>query len=138
MRKLLVAAFPLLLLAVAAVGCGTSKSPVLVSSAGFTASNVTHGRAVDLDEPGALETLQYSNPAHYEKIRKILEGILLQRDEYVARWIYTDFDGHDVTYVPIVLTSNPPKRRLSFVLDATRYKVAVALTNVLGEIVPAR
>jgi hypothetical protein len=96
------------------------------------------GRAIDLDETGALEALARSNPAHYEKVRQILDGILQQRDANVPRWIRTNFAGRDVTYAPIVLTSHPPKRRLSFALDATRYETIIVLTNVRGEIVPLR
>jgi len=95
-------------------------------------------RVVDLNEGGALETLQRSNPAHYDKIRKILDGVQQQRDAQVPRWIQTNFDGRDVSYGPIVLTSHPPKRRLSFALDATRYEATIVLTNVTGEIVPAK
>jgi hypothetical protein len=48
------------------------------------------------------------------------------------------FNAHDFTYVRIVMTSHPPKRHLSFALDATRYEMIVTLTNVRGEIVPAK
>jgi hypothetical protein len=93
---------------------------------------------IDLNESGALEAVARSNPAHYEKIRRILDGILQQPDAGVPRWIQANFDGHDVTYAPVVLTSHPPKRRLSFALDATRYEAIIVLTNVRGEIVPLR
>ena len=85
-----------------------------------------------------LEALQHSNPVHYEKVRKILDGVLQQRDAQVPRWIQVNFDGRDVAYGPIVLTSHPPKRRLSFALDTTRYEATIVLTNVTGQIVPAR
>ena len=95
-------------------------------------------RVVDLNEAGALETLQRSNPVHYEKIRRILDGVLQQKDTQVPRWIQANFDGRDVAYGPIVLTSHPPQRRLSFALDATRYEATIVLTNVTGAIVPAK
>jgi hypothetical protein len=95
-------------------------------------------RLVDLNEAGALEGLQRSNPAHYEKVRKILDGVLQQKDAQVPRWIRTNFDGRDVAYGPIVLTSHPPQRRLSFALDTTRYEATIVLTNVTGAIVPAK
>jgi hypothetical protein len=107
--------------AVAAAGCGTSHAPVLV-------------RTVDLNESGVLEMLQGSNPGHYEKIRRILDNIHLQQDANVPRWIQTNFKGRDVTYAPVVLTSYPPKRRLSFALDSTRYEAIIVLTDVRGEI----
>ena len=107
---------------------------VVIASAGDASS----GRAIDLNEPGALEALQGSNPAHYEKIRQILVGVLQQPDAGVARWMRATFDARDVRYVPIVLTSHPAKRRLSFSLDVTRYEAVVVLTNMRGDVVPAK
>jgi hypothetical protein len=40
--------------------------------------------------------------------------------------------------MPVVLTSHPPKRRLSFALDTTHYEAIIVLTNVRGQIVPLR
>src|SRR5215510_16387273 len=39
------------------------------------AGDANPARTVNLNKPGALETLQQSNPTHYEKVRKILNGI---------------------------------------------------------------
>jgi hypothetical protein len=111
---------------------------VLLWTAVAAAGDATPGRAFDLDEPGALETLRRSNPRHYEKVRKILDGVLQQPDANVPRWIQTTFDGRNVKYIPIVLTSHPPQRRLSFALDATRYEAVVVLTTIRGDIVPAK
>jgi len=102
------------------------------------AGDAPPGRTVDLNKPGALEGLQQSNPTHYDKVRKILEGVLQQPDAAVPRWIQTTFDGRDVSYAPILMTSDPPKRRLSFALDNTRYEAVVTLTNLRGEIVPLK
>ena len=102
------------------------------------ADEVPSRRAVDLNEPGVLEALQRSNPSHYDKILRILEDVLQKSDAGVPRWMQTTFNARDVKYVPIVLTSHPAKRRLSFSLDATRYEVIVVLTNVRGDIVPAK
>jgi hypothetical protein len=43
-----------------------------------------------------------------------------------------------VNYRPIVLTSYPPKRRLSFALDDTHYLAVITLINVDGAIVPLK
>lgn len=95
-------------------------------------------RVVDLDAPGVFEAIQTSNPTHYDKIRQILQGVLQQPEARVAQWMLTTFNARDVSYVPVVLTSHPPQRRLAFALDATRYEITLVLTNVRGEIVPAR
>ena len=49
----------------------------------------------------------------------------------------TAFDARDVSYLPIVLVTDPPKRRLSFALDHTRYEVVLTLDTMRGAVVPA-
>lgn len=116
----------------------TAAVLVMLWTAVVVAGDTPPRRTVNLNKPGALEALQQSNPTHYEKVRKILDGILQQPDVAVPRWIQTNFDARDVNYAPILLTSDPPKRRLSFALDETRYETVVTLTNVRAEIVPLK
>ena len=115
-----------------------AASLVLLLAFGVAAAEAPTGRPVDLDAPGALEALQRSNPPHFAKIQKILDGVLGQRDADVPRWIQVAFGGSDVRYAPIVLTSFPPRRRLSFALDGTRYETVITLTSVRGTIIPAK
>jgi hypothetical protein len=110
----------------------------LLWTAVAVAGDATQGHTINLNEPGALEALQHSNPTHHEKVRKIMEGIFQRPDTAVPRWIQTNFDARNVSYAPILLTSDPPKRRLSFALDDTRYEAVVTLTNVRAEIVPLK
>ena len=93
---------------------------------------------VDLDVPGALDTLQGANPTHYEKVVRILEGVRNQPEATVARWLQVGFDARNVDYAPIVLTSHPAKRRLAFSLDDTRYVATVVLTDFRGAVTPAK
>ena len=118
--------------------CVAVAALALLWSSVAAAQAPTPHRTVDLDAPGALEALERSNPAHHEKVRRILEGVVQRRDADVPRWMQASFAARDVSYAPIVLTSDPPKRRLSFVLDTTRYQAVVTLTNMRGEIVPLR
>ena len=111
---------------------------VLGAQTGASAAAPRLGPVIDLDRPGVLETLQRSNPAHYAKVRQIIEGVVRRSDADVPRWMQASFNAHDVTYAPIVMTSYPPRRHLSFALDRTRYEAIVTLTNVRGEIVPAK
>jgi hypothetical protein len=110
----------------------------LLWNAAASAGNAGLGPVIDLDRPGAFEALRLSNPAHYIKVNQILEGVFLRSDAEVPRWMQTNFQAQDVRYGPIVLTSHPPRRHLSFALDATRYEATVILTNLRGEIVPAK
>jgi hypothetical protein len=110
----------------------------VLTAVAWAASDACAGRAIDLGVPGALTDLELSNPAHYAKVRQILDGVLRQRDADVPRWMRTRFAATDVTYLPVILTSHPPKRHLSFALDATRYEILLTLTGVRARIIPAR
>jgi len=90
-------------------------------------------KRVDLNEPGALAALQQENPEHHRKVVAILEQVRTQRVEDVSRWMEATFDARDVYYAPLLLTSNPPKRDLSFVLDDTRYEARLTLTHITLE-----
>ena len=95
-------------------------------------------RKVDLDAPGALEALEQTNPAHYAIVRTILAEVFLRPDIEVPRWLRVSFNAQGVDNRPIVLTSHPPKRRLSFTLDDARYVAVIVLTNVTGTVVPLK
>jgi hypothetical protein len=94
-------------------------------------------RTIDLNAPGALETLQQSRPAHYEKVRKILEGVSRQPDRQVTQWMRVSFGAHSVDYPLVIRSSFPAQRRLSFVLDDTRYRGWIWLTDQPFRISPA-
>lgn len=111
---------------------------ILCSVSAVAAGDVPRRHAVDLDAPGAMEAVRAANPSHYDRIAKIIEGVLHQPDPAVARWAEVNFNARDVTYAPVVMTSHPPKRRLSFILDDTRYETVVLLTNIRGAVTPAR
>jgi hypothetical protein len=110
----------------------------LLGAGVVAAGEVRLVRTIDLDRPGALQALQQSNPAHYENVRRIIEGVLQRPDTEVPRWIQVTFNGRDVWYAPVVMTSDPPRRRLSFALDDTRYETVITLTNVRGHVVPLK
>ncbi len=116
----------------------TAALLVLTSVAMATAADIGLRRTVDLDAPGAMERVRAANPAHFDKIVKIIEGVTQQADSAVPRWLRVNFDARDVGYRPIVMTSHPPKRRLSFALDDTRYEAVIVLTNTTGAVIPAR
>jgi hypothetical protein len=99
---------------------------------------VAAGPTIDLRQPGALAALRHANPAHYAKVTRILEGVTRRPDADVPRWLRVGFDARDVDYAPIVLTSHPAQRRLSFALDDTRYVAVVVLTHLRGDVVPLK
>jgi len=95
-------------------------------------------RNVDLDQSGAMEALARDNPAHHAKIERIIAGVLSRPERDVPRWMHASFGAQDVSFAPVLLTSDPPRRRLSFALDGTRYVTVLTLSHVKGTIVPAR
>jgi hypothetical protein len=110
----------------------------VLGTALVAAGPVSPARAIDLNAPGALEALQQSRPAHFDKVRRILEGLPQQPDPAVSRWMRVSFDARAVNYPPFILTSFPAQRRLSFVLDDTRYEAIVILTTVPARALPLR
>ena len=93
---------------------------------------------VNLDVPGALGALARDKPQHYEKVREILAEVQKQPDSEVARWMSARFDARNVGYAPLLLVTDPPKRRLSFTIDETRYRATITLTNWKPGPVPAK
>ncbi|HET9299896.1 MAG TPA: hypothetical protein VFO11_08110 [Candidatus Polarisedimenticolaceae bacterium] len=98
-------------------------------------------RYVDLTKPGAMEQLKRENPAHYRAVSAIVQAALRQEErpgddaamQYArVEWlrIQSAYKAKDVDYSPILLTSNPPKRELSFRLDEVRYRKLLTLPAV--------
>jgi len=83
--------------------------------------------AVDLNAPGAIESLARQNPDHYAKIERILADVARRPPETVPRWMNAEFGAQGVSFPRVLKTSDPPKRSLSFTLDATRYEAVVTV-----------
>jgi hypothetical protein len=71
-------------------------------------------------------------------IQRTLAEAGVRPDAEVPRWPRASFNAPGVIYQPILLTSHPSKRRLSFTLDDTRYIAVITLTNVTGTVVPLK
>ena len=95
-------------------------------------------RIVNLDVAGALDALARDKPEHYRKVREIMADVQQQPDSVVPQWMRTRFDARDVNYAPLLLVTDPPKRRLSFTIDEIRYHSTVTLTNWKPQRIPAK
>jgi hypothetical protein len=93
---------------------------------------------VDLNRPEALEKLRASRPAHYERVQGILGGLDRHGSLGVPDSITAKYEASSVRYSSLMLTSDPPQRDLSFVLDDTRYRARVRLAPGGAQIVPVR
>jgi hypothetical protein len=110
----------------------------MVAFLSVSAQDRVPGRQVNLNAPGAMETLEATNPAHYLRIRQIVAGLSEREFDAVPRWIRTTFDAKDVSYSELLLVSLPPQRRLSFTLDDTHYGATVTLEWRRAQIYPTR
>ena len=111
-------------------------SLIAIVATAATASLTLH--AVDLDRPGALETLKASNADHYRRAVGIINasyGKSCQVPEF-DRYIRAKFDAKTAACGALVKTSYPPQRQLSFVLDGTVYSKTVYF-EVDGKVRPA-
>lgn len=110
---------------------------VVVFSSVSAQDRVT-GRQINLNAPGAMETIQETNPTHYLRIQQIVAGLRERSHEAVPRWIQATFDAKDVSYSDLLLVSHPPQRRLFFTLDDTHYRATVTLERRRAQIYPTR
>ena len=89
--------------------------------------------SVDLRDADALERLRQDNPAHYAAIRQILAGLAETPERVEGDWLQATFDARDVEVSRLLLkTSYPPRQRLSFTLDATRYTLHVVRSDLVA------
>lgn len=81
---------------------------------------------VPLNNTADLARLRESNPNHYARAVRLMEAAntLCKPGEPKLQ----NTDGHDISCDMLLLTSDPPKRALSFTLDSTRYVAIVTIT----------
>ena len=98
---------------------------IVASLLGAIATMALAAQPVDLNAPGVLETLRAENPGHYAKVYAILTATEARPASEIREWISTRFDASDVDAAPLWHVSDPPKIKVSFTLDRTRYTAMV-------------
>jgi hypothetical protein len=94
---------------------------------------------VDLNQPGALEKLKAERPSHFRAIEEVLRVVeRVPCGNVEVRSLEVRFDIHDMACNFTMMTSAPPKRRLSFALEGTGYVVVVTLKDTDGHTVPVK
>jgi hypothetical protein len=94
-----------------------------------------HGqqRNIDLREPHALESLRASDPAAYENIRRIINGLTTTPSLAAGNWLQVNFNARNVDLSRLIYrTSFPPVQLLQFSLGDTRYTLYVRRTDLKG------
>lgn len=111
---------------------------MLAFSAAVQAGETTVRGSIDLRNPQALEQLERSNPAHFDKILQILETLRDQPDLAEGEWLEVMFDARDVDLSRyLIKTSHPPKQLLRFTLDDVRYTLHVVRSDLGAQFTPA-
>jgi hypothetical protein len=114
----------------------TSTLSTLFLATAAHAAGVTE--RVDLNAPGAIESLRSARPAHYDKVRAILEYAGTHPTHPATRpLLEARFDAADIEMLQWRV-SNPPKLKVSFTLDTTRYTAEVIPNLSPARAMPAR
>ncbi|HTD04791.1 hypothetical protein [Undibacterium sp.] len=95
-------------------------------------------QSMRIDNAKDLARIRQARPEHYWKILQILADIQDQAEGKVGKWLQTTFDARDVSYEPLLLVTDPPKRRLAFRLDNARYEGVIVLTDYQPLKTPAK
>lgn len=85
-----------------------------------------------------MERLQSSNPKHYEKVVKLLNGLAERQHMHVARSLAVSIEAKELAYSSILLTTDPPQGDLSFKLDDATYFGRITLERGRASIYPSR
>jgi hypothetical protein len=95
-------------------------------------------REVDLDRPGALDRIEAQDPALYKRLIGVIKAAEMQPCEHLPKLIEAQFRATLSTCNAYsILTSFPPKIRMSFLVDGTLYVSNVQQPGLVGKIVPA-
>ena len=115
-------------------------SIVIISAIVATAQAAgTMSQPVDLNQPGALEKLQMERPEHFRAITEVLRVVeRVPCHNVEVRSLEARFDIRDMACSFTLMTSFPPKRRLSFALEGTSYVVVVTLKDTDWQTVPVK
>jgi hypothetical protein len=96
-------------------------------------------RTIDLDKPGAMDSIQKDDPERYGRIVEILRVSQVEPCETLPRVLKVRFAVASTTCHALqILTSYPPKRHLAFTLGDTGYVTNLVLTGLGGKLVPAK
>lgn len=92
---------------------------------------------VDLDRPGALDTVARENPKHYREIVEITRVASEVSCDTGLRMLPVPAADRMNCAAMAIMTSDPPKRSITFQLDQVRYRTIVTLKTPPGQFLPA-
>lgn len=99
----------------------------------FAAAPVPHAAIaagpVDLSRPGILDAIRDQDPQRHERLSSILRAAsegqcrMPELERFLVR-----HDAHAASCSATLMTSYPPKRRLSFFLEDTHYAATIPMS----------
>jgi hypothetical protein len=92
---------------------------------------------IDLDAPGALESLSRDDPAHYATVAQILDDASRIAPATARGLLHVRYHADDVELGQLLLTSFPAKRHLSFRLADVTYRATVPIREPVARVMPA-
>ena len=101
----------------------------IVLGAALSVQAAPPSRAVDLDKPGALETLKQDRPKHYAKVVEEMDKV--QAVPYSSKGQHDlrfDAQKPDPTRRQIE-TSHPAKTRITIAVEDVEYRITVLYTK---------
>jgi hypothetical protein len=83
---------------------------------------------VRLDTQQELDNLRATNPSHYARAKRLIAAANTQCPPGQPRLQSTELKSGHLSCGQVLLTSNPPKREISFTLDGISYAALVRVT----------
>ena len=97
------------------------------------------GNATDLSRPGALERLHSDRPAHYEAVIEVAKAgsrLTCGKQDLAELRVSFPVDRLDCGF--LIMTSNPPQRRLNFAIEGQPYVMTVFLRDTAPRLIGSR
>jgi len=110
----------------------------LCAAAACYASDTTPAdQTIRLFTPADLEKLHSTNPDHWRRAEKLIAAANQYCPVGTPKTQSADLRSNQVNCGHLDMTSNPPKREITFNLDGTHYVALVTLTASPAKPVPA-
>lgn len=113
------------------------EKSILFAALAFSAAPAL--AATDLSRPGALERLKSERPAHYDaviEVAKVGERLSCPQQDLEPLRVNHSLDRLDCGFV--IMTSNPPQRKLTFAIQGEPYVMAVRLRDTAPRLIGSR
>ncbi|MEO8135359.1 MAG: hypothetical protein ABI831_15410 [Betaproteobacteria bacterium] len=94
-------------------------------------------RTIDLGSQAGIDALAGASPAHRQKVSAIIEDAERLSCETLPKIIHARHAADEVRCQNfMIMTSDPPKRRLEFTLERTRYVAVIRMLSDRGGVIP--